>query len=143
MSYEIGQVIYVIADERMEVIPLQVTEIQTTRSVTGTGVSYSVATPWKDDSGNNITKLSDLNDLGEVHTSIDAVRNVLLKKVTLAVEEIIARADLVAKVFGSVKQVPSQNEIQETRDTKSDDEVFTLPDGTLAKVGKIVMPEGM
>jgi hypothetical protein len=144
MSYEIGQVIYLMANEKMEIIPLLVTEIQTTKTANGVVTSYSVLPPGSNPE-DGCVKLSKAMELGEVFSNLNDARSVMLERATQAIDRIVGSAQVSAAKFRAVS--PSQvltSDIQErlpappapTIDTYDSDipQTVTLPDGRVAKV---------
>lgn len=85
--YTVGQVVYVSSSEQNKVMPLQIIEEITRKTLKGDEVHYKVVF------GNDMTKTRYLSDIkGDVFTSLEAIRASLLKNATSWIDRQIEEA---------------------------------------------------
>ena len=95
-NYEVGQIIYLLVQGEMKVIPVRVVEAITRRTLRGSETTYMVQLP---DKGKTV---SDLNDLdAEMFTDLNHVKQILLEHVTSSIENTISRTQSLAKTLSS------------------------------------------
>lgn len=86
MSYQIGQIIFVLSNKTQTVLPGIVREEIHYRSLDGENVSYKIAI-----GPANKQRVVDLSSVdGEVYGSLDEVREVLINKLTAFVDDLCA-----------------------------------------------------
>ena len=128
MAYEVGQVLFLILSKKQHVVPVQVVEQVTRRSLDGEETSYSVRIPGRAD-------LHNLHELkADVYVSLEAVQAKLQDNAIHAIGKIVNSAgNLAAKHFNI-----SQGDILVPETTQSDDSYgavkVDLGDGTLANI---------
>ena len=126
--YNVGQVLYVILNKRQKVIPVQVVEQVTRRSLKGEETHYSVNVPSRE--GPREYNLHDLD--GEVYETIDDAKGALVKHANLSIESIIENAQKIAShVFNSSSDV---DDLVLGPETSTDSVKITLENGTVANV---------
>lgn len=154
-DYQVGQVLYVLPTSKSTVVPVQVVEEITKRTLLGSEISYMVRVG-KDE------ETVDINNIdGEVYSSSDDVRQILIERSTTALNRIVNNATEKAEVwYGSsltndsnssdsvdLKDalIGSKNKPRDGRgrflsqvppesDPISNDTTVQLPDGSVAKV---------
>lgn len=126
--YNVGQVLYVILNKRQKVIPVQVVEQVTRRSLKGEETHYSVNVPSRE--GAREYNLHDLD--GEVYETIDDAKDALVKNANRSIESIIENAQKIAShVFNSSSDV---DDLVLGSETSTDSVKITLENGTIANV---------
>jgi len=86
MSYDVGQIIYIVSSKKMQVIPFVIAEEVIRKTLSGKDVTYLV----KRDSTNKTYNLSDLQ--GEIFDDIEDVRTSLVSNATAAINKICTSA---------------------------------------------------
>lgn len=88
--YKLGQVLFIILNEKKCIYPVQVIEIIEKKSLhNDAGIQYIVQT---NSSGESRASLSALEDNGEVFESLIAARNVLLERTTATIDKMLQMA---------------------------------------------------
>jgi hypothetical protein len=144
MSYQVGQVLYIINSESTQVIPVQVVEQVTRKTLDGEKVTYIVKLP-KKLKGAEVDTVPLDKIKGDFFSSSDKAKERLTSNALRNVERIIKNAENLSRgAFGESASVSSDifdissssgdsDEIE--REGEPDDaEVVILPDGTKAKV---------
>lgn len=151
--YSIGQVVFVILSKKNQVYPMQVVEIITKRTLQGEEVKYAL----KSGAENNVIMLDQID--GEVFESAEAVREVLVGRVTRQLNKMVEVAVSKAKEWYGhesnstalrekleLSQQPDSrpgdgyldlvvNQPPSSENSLHDNETSVmLPDGTVAKV---------
>ena len=135
--HSVGDIIWVIGNNRPGVRPYQIVEETTHKTLQGTVTTYSVRFPGPSDETTSI----DLLD-GEIFTDVNTVRDELNSRAADAINRMIsAGEDLVSEWFQS-ESVPEENvEDKENQDAESSNDIspgeqdyLVLPDGTRAKI---------
>lgn len=92
MSFQIGQVIYVLSNKTQTVLPGIVLEEIYHKRIDGDSVSYKIAI-----GPSNNRKMVDLTKVaGDVYGSLDEIREVLLSKVTAFVDDLCEQTEMKA-----------------------------------------------
>ena len=138
MEYDVGQVLYAVSSKEMRVVPLRVTERIVRQTLQGEIVTYVAQLP----DGREITDLSKL--AGDVHVSIEEVREKMILSITEVVDKIVDTAkETAVQSFGrtdsSSLEKPDKAPDNETEDPAGKSKI-TLPDGTVANV---TLPQGL
>ena len=81
-SYDVGQVVYVVSSQKMQVLPFVISEEVVRKTLAGQDVTYLV----KRDKTNKTYNLAEIQ--GDVYVDIDDVRNSLIINATNAIEKI-------------------------------------------------------
>ena len=123
MEYDVGSIIYIVDSKSRGIIPAQVNEQLTSKTVTGERVSHNIELP-----NGKAAKLESLNTV--FFCSLDEVRVYLLEKATEIIDKGIVQAEAVVRA-------------QFTSDIKSDAdfEHASVPDGAVRVTlddGKVV-----
>ncbi len=106
MQYEIGQILYLFIQDDMKIIPVQVVEQVTKKSLNSdTSVSYTVRLPNK---ARTQTSLADLD--ATVFTSLDTIRTFMIENATMNIQKMVTRADDVAKSIFTKEDFEQHNE---------------------------------
>ena len=134
MEYEVGSIVYLIDSKSRAIIPAQVNEQLTSKTVSGENVTHNIALP-----NGKVVKLESINST--FFCSLDEVRAYLLEKAMELIDQGITHAtkvvathfveqgkqesglDQAMAVAEYAHQVASENEVS-----------VTLEDGTVAKV---------
>ena len=128
--YNVGQVLYVILNKRQKVVPVQVVEQVTRRSLKGEETHYSVNVPSRD--GSREYNLHDLD--GETYETIDAAKNALMENASRSIENIIENAKKIANHVFNARGDIDELVLGEDEDTPTDSVKITLENGTVANV---------
>ena len=126
MSYDVGQIIYVVSSKKMQVIPFVIAEEVVRKTLAGKEVTYLV----KRDSTNKTYNLNDLQ--GEVFEDIEDVRRSLVNNATAAIDKICNSAKK-RSVSLQVSKVPTETAVV---NIPSEDDIksFVLENGTKVNV---------
>jgi hypothetical protein len=158
-GYQVGQILYILPSTKTAVVPVQVVEEITKKTLRGREVSYMVRF------GKDADKILDINDIqGEIYDSSDQVKRVLVERSTSALNRLVNNAvekakswysgafeggvsgpmgdtDLEEALLGSGKPrdprgrfVPSEAPPPEPEETPGTGTTVQLPDGTVANV---------
>ena len=88
MSYKTGQILYLLPNEEMKIIPVQVVEVTVRhRFNEDATTSYSLLLPGKT---NKVISLDDLDV--EVFTDVDHLRKFMIDNATQSIEKMIGKA---------------------------------------------------
>ena len=135
-SYDVGQIIYVVSSQKMQVLPFVIAEEVVRKTLDGQEVTYLV----KSDKTKKVYNLDELK--GTIYLDIDDVRSALVENATRAIDKICALADAKgqglspkpppqpAKPAKTAKPQSSPVQIPSDEDLKS----FVLEDGTRVHV---------
>lgn len=132
MSYNVGQVLFVIFKNKMQVYPMMVVEEITKRTLKGEEMSYLL----QGGSDKSTTILLSQVD-GEIFESSDEAKYVLVSRATSQIEKLVDDAVLKAEKWYSINSQEKEIMSLSKDDNKiiSNDEInVTLPDGTIAKL---------
>jgi hypothetical protein len=120
MTYELGQIIYVLSSKTQTVVPAVIEEEFLHKKLNGNVVTYkvSIGPPGK-------RKIVDLDRVdGEVFTSLEEIRNTLVERLTGFVNDLINTTEERTKNwYGSQSPVTSNNESKGSPD-KIDPQAF-------------------
>jgi len=130
--YEVGQVLFVLDEERHRIIPVQVVTETVRKTLDGAQVTYEIVTPAKPDRPVTLDQIK-----GQVFDQLDELHQLLLANTKAAVDRMVARAASVATdTFGAPE--PAEEALTAgahfPTEEVSDVATVTLPDGTVAKV---------
>jgi hypothetical protein len=135
MSYNVGQILFVVLHKKNQVYPMQVIEEITKKTLKGEVKTYVL----QGGSDPNSTVVLDQID-GEVFDSSEEVRQTLLSRATNQINKIVATAVTKSKEWYSSSNVLVDNVIDnlQTSDLPQPEEpqelTVTLPDGTKARL---------
>ena len=95
MKYSVGQILYLIGESSMRILPIQVIEEVVTTTVEGSKKTYTVLLPDPEETKVGIHDIS-----GKIFTSRESVRSHMIKNATSAIDEMLNNAvDLSIKKF--------------------------------------------
>jgi len=138
MEYDVGQVLYAVSHKEMRVVPLRVTERIVRQTLKGEIVTYVAQLP----DGREVTDLSKLG--GDVHVSIDDVRDKMILSITEVVDKIVDSArESASASFGKIEPDSVEKTLKNESASQIDESgksKITLPDGTVANV---TLPSGI
>jgi len=99
MNYNVGQVIFLLIQKEMKVVPAQVVEETVTKTLSGEKTSYTIEAV----TANNKRKLLKLDTLSaSVFLSIEEVHNEMVSNITKRIETILNDAKATAvNIFGN------------------------------------------
>lgn len=135
---KINQVIWVINSETKAIVPVQVVEKVIKETADGVNTTYIVATS----SG----KRGPLSEKDRYFENLSDAKKFLLEAAMKLIEEVVVRAQAAAEKFQiyddekPVMQPTIQHDIIESTE---DPQLVTLPDGRVAKLGKVKIPENL
>ena len=136
MSYKIGQVLFVAPKGKTQIIPIQVVEEITKKTLTGDIVVYMVK-PGTEGKMVDITSIE-----GEIFETAPAAQKALTERAAKYIAKLVAHATEQARVWypNSFEMTPpNSNVFNIASETESDDDdmdgaIITLEDGTKARV---------
>jgi len=131
-SYDVGQVVYVVSSQKMQVLPFVISEEVVRKTLAGQDVTYLV----KRDKTNKTYNLAEIQ--GDVYVDIDDVRNSLIINATNAIEKICDQSRRKGESLTSSprqpKPQPPSKETAVNVPTDEDLKSFVLDDGTRVRV---------
>jgi len=130
VSYDVGQILYVVSSRKMEVKPVIVSEEVVRKTLSGRETTYLVKSRLAEDAYN----LSKLN--GAIFESLEEVREYLINNVTAAVDKICKNAATASEpLSGKTSEAESLPKKQKINvPTNSQIKNFILDDGTKVRV---------
>jgi len=139
MSYKVGQILYVVPTKSTTVVPTQVIEEITKKTLTGTEIDYVVKV------GGTEPKTHRLKDInGEVFETADKARIVLIDRATKSVTKLVQTAHAKARQWyptsfedsAGLQVAPELSELDEEDHVFNEKQESTiqLADGTIARV---------
>ena len=145
-KYSVGQIIYVVLRKEGKLLPVQVVEEITKRSLTGESTNYAVKIGRGDASKTLL--MSEL--MGEIFESADRAREALITKATSSIIKIVVAATNRAKEWYGVQEDTQTNEdpmglSDLVQDNVSEDEVtmIELPNGQKARVKSVKVTQAL
>ena len=126
--YAVGQVLYVASSTSINVIPVQIVEELTKRTLAGEETTYVIRLG-QDDKKMQLSEVE-----GDIYESCDQMKLALINRITSSISKLIVVAEQKAVKWygvGSVESIPES--IHENHD-ESDDVQVVLPDGTRARL---------
>tara|TARA_R100000664_G_C2727671_1_gene119131 strand:+ start:97 stop:516 length:420 start_codon:yes stop_codon:yes gene_type:complete len=132
-TYDVGQIIYVVSSQKMQVMPFVIAEEVVRKTLSGEEVTYLV----KKDKTEKAYNLAGIT--GDVYEDIRSVREVLVQNATSAIDKICALAEQkstsLAPATAPKTVAPAQAETSSIRvPTDEDIKSFILDDGTKVHV---------
>ena len=139
MAYRVGQILFVIPAGKVGMVPIQVVEEITKKTLSGSAVSYVVRI-------NKAGKTGDISSIdGEIFESAPMAQKTLLDRSNSAVVQMVQRAVAQAQEWypqltASAQQQPADDGEMLTLKGPNegpavvDENVVTLPDGTTARL---------
>lgn len=138
MNFNVGQVFYVVFNNKTDVYPFRIIERTTTQKLSGEEIIYKCECPKFEKQVFSIDEV--INKGGKPYFSVEDVRKHLIAKVTNAVEQIIVNAaEMANKHFGEYEQLNNEvntlesHELTEIEPEQTSTKVL-LPDGTYARL---------
>lgn len=132
-AFGIGQVVYAIDPRRNRVMPLQIVEEITKRTMQGEETSYVVRVD-----AENMANLTDV--ASEVYETADQVKDAMVKRATTAIVGLIDEAVQNAELwFGHTEVRSPTKRSSPSKKADKQETIVELPDGTKAKVN---LPDG-
>lgn len=102
-SYNVGDILFVLDEERQRIVPIQVVSVTSKRTVEGVEISYEIVTPAKPDKPVNLNRVN-----GQIYTSLSQLQQVMLDNARSAIDAMVRRAAAVAS------QIFAQDQGKET-----------------------------
>ena len=132
MEYEVGDIIWVVGNERPGLRVYRVVEEVTKKTLEGTLTSYRLQAPSRD--GKN--KLVNMDNIsGEFFTNKEDVRKKLMENATAAITRMIDSADsTINRLWNKKSDIVVANQVppKPGKETPTEENVVELPDGTRA-----------
>jgi hypothetical protein len=126
MSYNVGQILFVVLNKKNQVYPMLVVEEIVKRTLRGEETNY-VLQGGSDPSSRLMLDQVD----GDIFNSAEEARNVLVSKATSQIEKLVLAAKEKAKEWYTSSH--DENVVHELP-IKNEGQVVKLPDGTVARV---------
>lgn len=120
--YTVGQVLYLVMQNRMKILPVQVSEEITKKTLGGEKTEYFVSAPGED----TFINLEEFD--GQIFSNLPEVKSFLLENVTQNLNKIIEKADLLAQEHFSSPEIPEVSE----------KENFTNPQSPIPEEGELI-----
>lgn len=153
MNYVVGKVFYVILNKEMKIYPMQTTQEITKRTINGEEKSYIARGGPPDNSTEvDVSKID-----GIAFPTAEAAKESLVKTFTQRIDAMINVANKKSvEWYGATttdhdqetyvvphegEDIPNIESVRASAPIEGD--VFTLPDGTTAKVRNVIMPDQM
>jgi DNA recombination-dependent growth factor C len=132
MSYNVGQILYILVKKQQTVIPAQVVEQILRRTLAGEETMYSVNVPTK---GGQLTQLSLDEVAGEVFTTLDDAHAKMLENASAAIDSLTSAALKTAnKYFPVENETPFQDIVNHEDEGGKQTVEALMDDGTVVKV---------
>lgn len=131
MSYTVGQVIFLLLQKELKVIPARVVEQTVTRTMDGEKTSFSVIVPGSTKNGQHKKyPLEKLN--AKVYTSIPDARNAMIENATRKIDSILNASKELAKTnfdydgdaFSAINPLQNNEEAHQETISTDDDNVI-------------------
>lgn len=130
LEYKVGQVLYVVFKGEKRVVPLQIIEEITRKTLEGLKVDYKLRSGPEDKSFINFNDIE-----GDVFETPDLAIEVLTDRAKSSIEKIVSNAAEKARLLFSTSEKPTKESEQPTTDETQEEEVrVKLPDGSYARV---------
>jgi len=114
-NYELGQTIYILSSESTTIIPVVITEELVHKKLDGNQITYKVSVgPKEKQKIINLDKIS-----GEVYSSLDEIRTVLIERLTKFVDDLISTTEQNARQWYNKENFVS-NQTQSSSSAKID-----------------------
>ena len=126
MSYDVGQIVYIVSSKKMQVIPFVIAEEVVRKTLSGKDVTYLV----KRDGTSKTYNLRELQ--GEIFDDIEDVRTSLVNNATGAINKICETAKKRSISLQVLK--PSSESLDVKIPTEDDIKSFVLENGTKVNV---------
>ena len=136
MSYNVGQILYVIFPKKGQVYPMCVVEEIIKKTLKGEEVNYVLQAG---EDSNSKVMLSQVE--GEVFETSEEVRNILVSRATMQIEKIVSNATDNATLWYSNQNSNDQevHELPQPSAFSEDADTVTLPDGTVARLKSAII----
>ena len=130
--YNVGDVLWIISQDKPGVLPYRVIEEVTKKTLEGSTTQYVVETPNK-----NRSRL--LKDNDDVYTSIESVKSELVSRAENAIDKMLAIGTQQISKWSDdldviVNKSNNDNNKSDTSDNTIGEETVTLPDGQKVKI---------
>lgn len=130
LDYKVGQVLYVVFKGEKRVVPLQIIEEITRKTLEGLKVDYKLRSGPEDKSFINFNDID-----GDVFETPELAIEVLTDRAKNSIEKIVSIAAEKAKtLFSVVERQVKENVQQESEDAQEEEVRVKLPDGSYARV---------
>ena len=134
--YEVGNILWIISQEKPGVMPYRVIEEVTKKTLEGSTTQYVIEVP-----GSNRSRL--LKETDNAYTTIDSVKSELMSRAEQAIDKMLQRGnEMISKLSVTDTETGKKNELDEVQTSSktepADDtigqEMVTLPDGQKVKI---------
>jgi|SRR5210317_1229246 ribosome-associated translation inhibitor RaiA len=134
--YEVGNILWIISQEKPGVMPHRVIEEVTKKTLEGSTTQYVVEVP-----GRNRSRI--LKETDDVYTSIDSAKSELMSRAEKAIDKMLQRGNEIISEWSVVNVETSKKETLDDIQTSSKiepadntvgQEMVTLPDGQKVKI---------
>ena len=135
--YNVGDTIWIIMNDRPGVMPYNIVEEVTKKSISGTKIAYMVEIPGPPGK----TKIKNLDSIsGDRYTSIESAKKSLMARAEKAIDSMLDKGVALIKKWEitpigetSTPLEKAENQLTINEDPL-DEEYITLPDGSKAKI---------
>jgi hypothetical protein len=133
---KINQLIWVINGDTKNIIPVKIVEKVIKETASGSQTAYTVMTP--------AGKKSPLSDDHLFFQTLEEAKNYLVEAAMALVSEVVRKAQVSAEKLGVTIEETNPVHLQDPDDIMepdADPALVTLPDGRVARLGKVKLPE--
>ena len=123
MSYNVGQVVYLLTKKELKVYPALICEEIQKRSLTGKSVDYIVRLPTNDMREVSLGQLDT-----EIFTSISLAREEMIAKASKKIDLILKSAEEASSVFSGFAVEEEASDTESDEDSEGGDENFATVD---------------
>lgn len=130
MTYTVGQVLYVVSKRKIEIVPVQIVEELTSRTLDGEEKTYRV----KVGSGDEIVTIDRVD--GEVFEHPNELADVLTQRASMSIRKLVDEAVKRAHAwYPSATMHANRSSVAASgAQLVEEQQMITLPDGTIARV---------
>jgi vacuolar-type H+-ATPase subunit I/STV1 len=131
LTFNVGQVIYLLAKKDARVYPVLVTEQINKKTLLGNSTSYVVRLPTEE---NKEVNLDEVNS--EIFVSLDSARESMIQRASSQIDLILEKAKSIADIFPQSEKCESDEAGEENKKLESDDDFafVDLGDGQKARL---------
>lgn len=104
MAYRVGQILYVIPKGTTRIVPVQVTEEVTSKTLEGSSITYMVAWTQEENDQTQTTTVDVKRINGEIFDTADALQKTLVERATAGITQHVAGAVAKSKEWFTVPE---------------------------------------
>jgi hypothetical protein len=130
MAYAVGQVLYVVSKRKIEIVPVQIVEELTSRTLSGEEKTYRV----KVGNGDEIVTIDRVD--GEMFEHPNELADTLMQRASVSIKKLVDEAVQRAHAWypGVAAHANRLPAVASGAQQLDEEQMITLPDGTIARV---------